>query len=182
MLFQTKILIIDKPNQLVAEWPLARLQVWLDIMRDIEHFDSDNCFNSVDIEWKLMEADLDESLNNSYNSSGIAIDLKAYKGNSLRESPVKRQNCVIVNTGGTAKVSEENGKKLGYDKSSDFSVLSSLYLQEMKQTAIKLRKLCQQHVHDNSVLEMLSSLDCLENALKLVQISTCKSSPPTNLF
>uniref|UniRef100_A0A1B0FRJ8 Kinesin-like protein n=1 Tax=Glossina morsitans morsitans TaxID=37546 RepID=A0A1B0FRJ8_GLOMM len=183
MLFQTKILIIDKPNQLVAEWPLARLQVWLDIMRDIEHFDSDNCFNSVDIEWKLMEADLDESLNNSYNSSGIAIDLKAYKGNSLRESPVKRQNCVIVNTGGTAKVSEENGKKLGYDKSSDFSVLSSLYLQEMKQTAIKLRKLCQQHVHDNSVLEMLSSLDSLENALKLwicaqisLNIRSCKKS------
>uniref|UniRef100_A0A1A9ZR41 Kinesin-like protein n=1 Tax=Glossina pallidipes TaxID=7398 RepID=A0A1A9ZR41_GLOPL len=171
MLFQTKILIIDKPNQLVAEWPLARLQVWLDITRDLEHFDSDNCFNSVDIEWKLMEADLDESLNNSYNSRGIAIDLEAYKGISPRKSPVKRQNCVIVSTGETAKVPEENGKKLGYDESSDFSVLSSLYLQEMKQTAIKLRKLCQQHMHDNSVLEMLSSLDSLENALKLTETS-----------
>uniref|UniRef100_A0A1B0C2G2 Kinesin motor domain-containing protein n=1 Tax=Glossina palpalis gambiensis TaxID=67801 RepID=A0A1B0C2G2_9MUSC len=182
MLFQTKILIIDKPNQLVAEWPLARLQVWLDIMRDLEHFDSDNCFNSVDIEWKLVEADLDESLNNSYNSSGIAIDLKAYKGNSLRDSPVRPQNCGIVNAGGTVKVSEANVKENGYGKSSDFSILSAVYLQEMKQAAIKLRKLCQQHMHDSSLLEMLSSLDSLENALKILQISTRKSSPPTNLF
>uniref|UniRef100_A0A1A9WEY2 Kinesin motor domain-containing protein n=1 Tax=Glossina brevipalpis TaxID=37001 RepID=A0A1A9WEY2_9MUSC len=175
LLFQTKILIIDKQQQLVAEWPLARLDVWLDIIRNLEDVNNDNCFNSVDIEWKPLEADLNESLNNSINSSGIAIDLKAYKDNFLKKSPIKQYNNVKINTE-TAKLSEVNGKEFAYGKNVDFSVLSAAYINEMKQTAINLRKLCQRHLKDASLHEMVSSLDSLENTLKLMQTSASKSS------
>lgn len=85
--FKAVINIIDKTQNLIAEWPPARLDVWLDIIRDTDSVDSAGAlFSCVDIEWQEQFADAEDrhrtdspDLNESLNSSRISLNLNAVK-------------------------------------------------------------------------------------------------------
>lgn len=85
-MFKAVINIIDKELCLVAEWPPARLDVWLDIIRDSECVDAASLFSCVDIEWQEHFEDANDQqksnspdLNESLNSSRISLNLNAVK-------------------------------------------------------------------------------------------------------
>lgn len=95
-IFKAVINIVDSERCLIAEWPPARLDVWLDIIRDNEDVTIDTLFNSVDIEWQdNYEADnspiapANADANDSLNSSKISLNLTAMKEAILGKSADK---------------------------------------------------------------------------------------------
>lgn len=76
-LFKAVVNIIDKRKNRVAEWPTARLNVWLDLIRDNGDINAKNVFDSVDIAWSDRSEDVE--LNESLNSSRISLNLSAMK-------------------------------------------------------------------------------------------------------
>lgn len=75
--FKAVVKIIDRRNNRYAEWPTARLSVWLDLMRDNNDVTAENVFESVDISW--FESDEEIAINESLNSSRISLNLSAMK-------------------------------------------------------------------------------------------------------
>ncbi|XP_017095665.2 kinesin-like protein KIF14 [Drosophila bipectinata] len=92
-LLRTVILIVDKQQGLKAEWPTARLGVWLDMVRDSaeqqEKLNARTIFQSVEVDWEPLDADLNETLSETHNSSRIALNLSAMK-EVLLNKPLKR--------------------------------------------------------------------------------------------
>lgn len=84
--FKAIVKIIDRRNNRYAEWPTARLSVWLDLMRDNCDVSADNAFDSVDIEWNENTDDI--TANESLNSSRISLNLSAMK-ETLLGKPMK---------------------------------------------------------------------------------------------
>lgn len=85
-IFKAVINILDKEQNMIAEWPPARLDVWLDIIRETDSVDADTLFNCVDIEWQEHFEDAQDKqrseapdLNESLNSSRISLNLNAVK-------------------------------------------------------------------------------------------------------
>lgn len=68
---------MDKTNNRHAEWPTARLTVWLDLIRANCDLTAENVFHSVDIKWLEVEEEID--VNESLNSSRISLNLSAMK-------------------------------------------------------------------------------------------------------
>lgn len=83
--FNAVVKIIDRRNKRTAEWPTARLSVWLDLIRGNSDITAENAFASVDIEWSHEAT---EELNESLNSSRISLNLSAMK-DALLSKPVK---------------------------------------------------------------------------------------------
>lgn len=84
--FKAIIKIVDRSNNRYAEWPTARLSVWLDLMRDSNDITANNAFDSVDIVW--LESDEEIAMNESLNSSRISLNLSAMK-ETLLGKPIK---------------------------------------------------------------------------------------------
>lgn len=84
--FKAVVKIIDRQNNRFAEWPTARLSVWLDLMRDNSDVTAANAFDSVDIKW--LENTEEIPMNESLNSSRISLDLSAMK-ETLLGKPIK---------------------------------------------------------------------------------------------
>lgn len=84
--FKAIIKIVDRSNNRYAEWPTARLSVWLDLMRDNTDTTADNAFDSVDIVW--LENTEEIAMNESLNSSRISLNLSAMK-ETLLGKPMK---------------------------------------------------------------------------------------------
>lgn len=83
-IFHTKILIVDKSREKKAEWPIGRLEAWLDSVRDKEMLNTDNIFSCFDIEWEDLDHSINESIHNSSGSSRINLNISA-----LRDSIMK---------------------------------------------------------------------------------------------
>lgn len=84
--FKAIVKIVDRSNNHYAEWPTARLSVWLDLMRDNSDITADNAFDSVDIVW--LENTEEIAMNESLNSSRISLNLSAMK-ETLLGKPMK---------------------------------------------------------------------------------------------
>lgn len=84
--FKAIVKIVDCSNKRYAEWPTARLSVWLDLMRDNNDTTADNAFDSVDIIW--LENTEEIAMNESLNSSRISLNLSAMK-DTLLGKPIK---------------------------------------------------------------------------------------------
>lgn len=85
-LFKAVVNIIDRDNNRNAEWPTARLNVWLDLIRNNSEITAENIFCTVEVKWKEKSEDLD--LNESLNSSRISLNLSAIK-ETLLGKPAK---------------------------------------------------------------------------------------------
>lgn len=85
-MFKAVVNIIDKRKNRIAEWPTARLNVWLDLIRDNSDICAANIFDSVDIAWTDRSEDIE--LNESLNSSRISLNLSAMK-DALLGKPTK---------------------------------------------------------------------------------------------
>lgn len=168
-MLRTVILIVDKQRSLKAEWPIARLTVWLDLQRDAPPSHECNVFESVEVDWEPMDAALNETLNDTHNSSRIALNLSAMK-DALLKQPFKRllsanntpQHSSTpaaktpASSSPSSKLALYTKRLLTYDleeqlqqqqPTSSFSNLSQLAqheLQLMQRSAQRLRRLCEQ--------------------------------------
>lgn len=93
-IFKAVINIHDREQNMVAEWPPARLDVWLDIIRETESVDASTLFNCVDTDWQEHFEDAQDQhrndspdLNESLNSSRISLNLNAVKEAILGKGP-----------------------------------------------------------------------------------------------
>lgn len=85
-LFKAVVKILDRTANRYAEWPTARLTVWLDLMRENFDVTADSAFDAVDIQWMAMEEE--NVLNESLNSSRISLNLSAMK-DAILGKPMK---------------------------------------------------------------------------------------------
>lgn len=83
--FDAVVNIIDRDGHRMAEWPTARLDIWLDWIRDHDAVTVNNIFECVDVHWTDREDDGDQ-LNESLNSSRISLNLNAIRGSFLSNS------------------------------------------------------------------------------------------------
>lgn len=128
-LFKAVVKIIDKSNNRYAEWPTARLSVWLDLIRNNSDITAENAFYSIDINW--LEREDEVELNESLNSSRISLNLSAMK-DALLGKPMK--SCFKTlrskfspwsdkkqsNTN-SPKQNEQIKKKLSFDENDDIN-------------------------------------------------------------
>ena len=91
--FKSAVYIIDRDADLIAEWPTARLNTWLNIIRE-NGIQKNKLFDCVDIEWTPnYDFGLDNSVNDSLNSSRISVNLNAIKDALLgNTSPLNNKN------------------------------------------------------------------------------------------
>lgn len=83
-IFKTVIIIIDRDNKRSSEWPPARLDEWLDQIRD-NQITAQNLFDYFTIDWKDSEEEI--SVNDTLNESGISLNLSAMKEAFLGKVP-----------------------------------------------------------------------------------------------
>lgn len=126
-IFQAVVNIIDRKNGKIAEWPPARLDVWLDLVREPD-FDQKNVFKCVDTEWfDFDENDLEESfLNDSMNSSKISLNLSAMKEKILGKTPDKSFNS----PSSLVKSALKNSSSKNYIQNDPFSKRKALQFDE----------------------------------------------------
>lgn len=86
-LFNAVVKIIDKKNGCHAEWPPARLTVWLNLIRENCDLTAANAFDAVDVQWSDTEEAIE--VNESLNSSRISLNLSAMKDAILGTKPIK---------------------------------------------------------------------------------------------
>ncbi|KAL7738873.1 hypothetical protein ACLKA6_001321 [Drosophila palustris] len=162
-LLRTVILIVDKKQSLKAEWPMARLGVWLDLQRDATGNNASNIFESVEVDWQPLDAELNETLNDTHNSSRIALNLSAMKDVLLKQ-PLKRllsnntphKTSTPAKTPASAspsnKLAQYTKRLLTYDledqqpegSSCNFPLLAQQELHIMQRAAHRLRRHCEQ--------------------------------------
>ncbi|EDV99071.1 kinesin-like protein KIF14 [Drosophila grimshawi] len=149
-LLRTVILIVDRQRCLKAEWPIARLGVWLDLQRDAAA--PSDMFQSVEVDWQPLDADLNDTLNDTHNSSRIGLNLSSLK------QPLKR----LLSGTNTPRLSSTPGnatpqytKRLltydltedhpsSYSSSGNFELHAQQELQVMQRAAHRLRRHCEQ--------------------------------------
>ncbi|KAJ6648363.1 Kinesin-like protein KIF14 [Pseudolycoriella hygida] len=83
-IFKTVIIIIDRDNKCSSEWPPARLDEWLDQIRD-NQITAENLFDYFTVEWKNCDEEVEA--NESLNESGISLNLSAMKDVILGKVP-----------------------------------------------------------------------------------------------
>ncbi|XP_017854582.1 kinesin-like protein KIF14 [Drosophila busckii] len=147
-LLRSVILIVDKQRGLKAEWPTARLGVWLDLQRDGGN--AANIFQNVEIDWQPLDADLNETLNDSHNSSRIALNLSAMKDLLLKQ-PLKRllsgggsNQSTPIDSPGSNKLAQHTKRLLTYDLDEQpaFAQLAQQELQVLQRSTQRLRRHC----------------------------------------
>ncbi|XP_043950530.1 kinesin-like protein KIF14 isoform X2 [Drosophila biarmipes] len=193
-LLRTVILILDKQRGLKAEWPTARLGVWLDLVRDSaeqqEKLNARTIFQSVEVDWEPLDADLNETLSDTHNSSRIALNLSAMK-DVLLNKPLKRLLNVSSSSNSPRQTStpspgsslmQYTKRLLTYDpeetpgNQSGFTTLVQQELLTMQRSAQRLRRHCEnallerENQQDNGVLavslqEALSRMDTVLNGM-----------------
>lgn len=165
-LLRTVILIVDKQESLKAEWPIARLGVWLDLQRDAPTPNGSklettkSIFQSVEVDWQPLDAELNETLNDTHNSSRIALNLSAMKDVLLKQQPLKRiQNStpakIVASPSPSSKLAQYTKRLLTYDLEEDFQpqannfpLLAQQELQVMQRAAQRLRRHCDQTLRE----------------------------------
>nr|CAA67928.1 kinesin-like protein [Drosophila melanogaster] len=210
-LLRTVILILDKQRGLKAEWPTARLGVWLDLVRDNaeqqEKLNATTIFQSVEVDWEPLDADLNETLSDTHNSSRIALNLSAMK-DVLLNKPLKRLLNASSSKSNTPRQTSTPSpgsqlvhftkRLLTYDpeeipeSQSSYTTLVQQELQIMQRSAQRLRRHCEaallerENHQDNGVLavslqEALARMDTVLNgmhtSLARAEATACVTSP-----
>uniref|UniRef100_A0A1B0CP98 Kinesin-like protein n=1 Tax=Lutzomyia longipalpis TaxID=7200 RepID=A0A1B0CP98_LUTLO len=85
--------IIDRRKRLVADWPPARLEVWLEMMREAE-VDPSCPFGVLPVEWKSIEDTLEGSFNESLTNSNKRISLN-WSGCLGSRTPPSRKSAGV---------------------------------------------------------------------------------------
>ncbi|XP_065356231.1 kinesin-like protein KIF14 [Calliphora vicina] len=157
-MIQTKILILDKENELKAEWPIARLEVWLESIREQENWNSKNIFNCFDIEWEKSDISLNDNVHDSMNASRINLNISAFKETILNNSQQTNKSSININ-----------------NKHLDFENLAKIHIHEIQSSTSKLKDLCKTHANDNQCIysktsQVISeSIERLEYTLNIMQ-------------
>ncbi|EDW75459.2 uncharacterized protein Dwil_GK23870 [Drosophila willistoni] len=206
-LLRTVILILDKQRGLKAEWPTARLGVWLDLLRDNStdyqgKLNSRTIFQSVEVEWQPIEDDLNETLGDAHNSSRIGLNLSAMKDMLLKQ-PFKRllsaSNSPQVSPLPGFKTTQFTKRHLSYESdtestetSNNLTLLIHQELQVMHRSSQRLRRYCETAVNERenhqdngnlavSIQEALTKLEQvlqgMGSSLSLSQAQTAITSP-----
>lgn len=208
-MFHSKVLIFDKNNQRKAEWPTARLEVWLDIVRG-EYITEESVFESVDIEWEIHNDD-ENMPNESLNSSKISLNLSLAKDflnrggnvltpNNTPASQKKTNNLnksVLINS---LQKSRNTNRLLTYDdecdeneyRAEEFEELARKYISAMQKNTSKMRTLCVQFQSSNtnsnvekikkSIEEIEGQIGYMKNALISSNTSPTKTPKLVRFF
>ncbi|XP_002021733.2 kinesin-like protein KIF14 [Drosophila persimilis] len=195
-LLRTVILILDKQRGFKAEWPIARLGVWLDLLRDNpdQTLNAHTIFQSVEVNWEPLDADLNETLSDNHNSSRISLNLSA-----MLKQPLKRLLNVSTSSNTPRQTSTPSGKTpvspspgsklvqytkrlLTYDpeettEGSQFQMLVHQELQMLQGSTQRLKRYCEnallerENQQDNGVLaislqEALTRLDSVLHGMR----------------
>lgn len=165
--FHAKVLIFDKDNQRKAEWAVARLEFWLNIVRS-EHIDKESIFKSVDVDWELLDDD-ENRLNESLNSSRISLNLSSMKDLFCRRSNVltpntpasqrKKDNLNKHVSISSVQKTKNTNRLLTYDEEYDenggsaeeFEEQTRKYICEMQRNSMKMKKLCEQFLNSSNL-------------------------------
>ncbi len=91
-IFKTVIIIIDRDNKRSSEWPPARLDEWLDQIRD-NQLTADNLFDYFTVDWTDCGDD-DIDTNDTLNESGISLNLSAMKDAILGKVPEQMMTTI----------------------------------------------------------------------------------------
>lgn len=172
--FHAVVLIIDRERKQKAEWPIARLDVWLNMLRDNE-VDKNDVFKFVDIEWIPFEENLDDTLSDSLNSSRISLNVSLVKEVMLKQPYQNIQN-IFSSNGGNKKENlsksailnsslrntkkmltydEESGTPVGDENASlsiesDFITSANIQVRDLHRTLVKFKKLCDRFGSDEN--------------------------------
>lgn len=141
--------MIDRELELKMEWPLARLEIWLEAIRNMDCLNSENIFSSVDIDWEPFL----ESCNDSLNSSRFSVDVSTLKQTLLKHP----KDINIANA-----------------KEGCFETQATAYIHDIQQIVFNLRRLCEENMTKSSsyssiapcILEKLQHLTHHLNMIK----------------
>lgn len=158
-------------QQLEALWPVARLELWLDYIRELETVDSDVIFNCFDIDWEPMPENtpiFNSTLNGSF------YDYLNYSNHSLNRSNI--ENGVLQTPSSASAVYSDT-------KENDFRQLASLYCNNIQRDVGHLMKLCQNMTMECNNSQNVSKMQDLEAAkgmqAHVMELSTtlCRIKP-----
>lgn len=184
-IFRAVVNIIDRDNCRLAEWPTARLEVWLELIRENDYA-ADRLFSSVDVDWKEDEQDFDTSvLNESLNSSRISLNLTAVKDailgtkgskQKLNRSPLNnntRNDMLRAAVYNNSTGKKNNIKKTLFEDDENtpvnstssplrsgkkFETSASHYLKDVQSSTLKLKKLCKSYnTNDETAADHMAS-------------------------
>lgn len=122
--------IIDVERQLKVLWPIARLELWLQFMRESEFVDKEKVFERFDINWEPYlpssqnTSILNTSVNDSFNDYLNCSQSNHQSSRHLQPLSVSCNNDIDT-------------------KENDFKQLAILYINNIQRNVGHLLKLCQ---------------------------------------
>lgn len=150
-------MIVDKEREKKAEWPIGRLEAWLDSVRDNEMLNTDNLFSCFDIEWEDLDNSLNETINNSSSSSRINLNISALRDTIMKAkilNPTQNMNQTI---------------------SMDFKIDVNKHMSDIKQSVSNLKKMYKNYQSGSdseiskSSQNFEESIKSIDHALRIIQ-------------
>lgn len=130
--------IIDVEHQLKVLWPVARMELWLQFMRETEFIDNEKVFERFDVKWEpyLPSSQNTSLLNNSVNES--FTDYYNFK-----QSNHNNQGRYLQTLSSSCSTDTDT-------KENDFSQLAKVYINNIQRDVGHLLKLCQKKVSESN--------------------------------
>ncbi|XP_059612824.1 kinesin-like protein KIF14 [Phlebotomus argentipes] len=151
-LFKAVVNIVDRRSKRVADWPPARLEVWLEMMRNAE-MEPSRVFEVLDVEWRSLDEANENALNESINSGKrISLSLSSRLGNRTPPSRIKSALSSSHKKSGTP-LSARN------QTPGDFPIKARPYLKDLNVAMSCLKNLCCDDQMSNRSREMLGMID-----------------------
>ncbi|GAB0096762.1 Kinesin-like protein [Sergentomyia squamirostris] len=180
-LFRAVVNIVDRKHRRVAEWPPARLDVWLEMMRDVEEVEPDQIFDCMEIEWKTFDGMNESILNESLNSGKrISLNLSGRLGGRTPPSSQKspRIKSALKNITPSAQKRlftepEAPDENTPIGIRGDMCTKALVYLKNIHMTATCLRNLCHDNASSHKSRQLLKMIDQVDQLVgQMAQLTT----------
>ncbi|XP_075161765.1 kinesin family member nebbish [Haematobia irritans] len=160
---QMQIVIYDMERKMEAEWPIARLQVWLNTMQEQNIENPRDIFKFIDIEWKPIVADNVKSnelnkMQADYTDIGVTPICLQNKNNSIPNEDKNKTNSSTCPR-----------------EWMDFENMATKYLLEIQNSAEKLQELCTSHQNQADSKQYKPSA-AIKESFQRVQSTLCHIS------
>uniref|UniRef100_A0A1B0D7P7 Uncharacterized protein n=1 Tax=Phlebotomus papatasi TaxID=29031 RepID=A0A1B0D7P7_PHLPP len=171
-LFRAVVNIVDRGKRQVAEWPPARLEVWLNMMREAE-MEPAKVFDCMEMDWKPLDETNENALNESINSGKrISLNLSGRMGNRTPPSrktanvkPALRAFHSSVQKKLFAESPNENISPLSerLQTPGDFVSAARPFLRDLNVATNCLRNLCHDDRVSSRSRQFLTLIDHMDN-------------------
>ncbi|XP_013119308.2 kinesin-like protein KIF14 [Stomoxys calcitrans] len=171
-----QIVISDMERNLEAEWPIARLQLWLNTMREQNIENPRDIFKFIDIEWKAVDAEHKSSekfINDTPEKITLRKSNRSLSGDNKNVDSPEKFTLRKSNRRFTGENKTRNEITSPAYEGKNFETVAMSYLHEIENSAERLRELCTSHQNRLNSKNYEASAEVRESLRRVTSSMKC---------